>query len=218
MRSLRELVDIDDPAWPLLEGWFAASPRTVEVLPPSGERALLELQVTTRSVLGALAFESGGLAVDHGWLRILGGGHGELPSLAPGAGHVTVAYDVLGGGFAINGGSLPDVVVGHVGYFGPDTLGWLDTGMGHGGFVEWALVGDLPEFYSDLRWAGWETEVAHLALGQGLSVFPPLWSAEALEDMAGTSRRAVPFAEILAFRDEMARPTRQGRRQGQSAP
>mgnify|MGYP006138941707 CR=1 FL=1 len=47
------------------------------------EQALLgvlhRLQVTRRSTLGGLAADTGGLLVDHGWLRHLGGGSARLP-------------------------------------------------------------------------------------------------------------------------------------------
>ncbi|MGC9381467.1 hypothetical protein [Streptomyces sp. MH13] len=32
---------------------------------------------------------------------------------------------------------------------------------------------------------------------QGLSFFPPLWSAEAQQNLSAASRRAVPMAELL---------------------
>src|SRR5215212_2925025 len=83
MQSLQELIYQDDPGWPLVQRWLAESTNSVEVLPPpdaaSRERALLEAQVTTRSPMGAVIYESGGILVDHGWLRILGAGHPRLP-------------------------------------------------------------------------------------------------------------------------------------------
>src|SRR5579859_3285126 len=80
MRTLPELLS-DDPAWPLVQSWIAESSRPVEVLPTDRARAeavLLALQVTTRSPMGALALETGGLLVDGGWLRILGGGGARM--------------------------------------------------------------------------------------------------------------------------------------------
>ncbi|MBK9577976.1 MAG: DUF2625 family protein [Fibrobacteres bacterium] len=80
---------------------------------------LVQLQVTTRSPMGAIVYETGGILVDHGWLRILGSGHprldrglfgwnqgrtihkpGEPPS------HLLIADDLLGGYFAVNAGGL----------------------------------------------------------------------------------------------------------------
>src|SRR3954465_6506482 len=129
----------------MIAAWVAASPRDVRVLPAPAEdrgRCLLRLQVTTRSPLGALAWETGGLLLDHGWLRILGGGTDVLPDLASASGldggaarapapglaggpppFLVVAQDVLGGIFAVNGGGLP-TEPGEVAYFPPDTLAW----------------------------------------------------------------------------------------------
>ena len=80
-RSLPELLDLRDPMWPLIQQWLTSAPHPVEVLPvsrPEAERALLTLQVTTHSPLGALAWETGGILIDHGWVRLLGTGSPRL--------------------------------------------------------------------------------------------------------------------------------------------
>jgi hypothetical protein len=71
--SYHELLS-DDPAWPELEA-AARDSRRVTILPRDAESArccLERLHVTTRSTLGALAHETGGILVDHGWLRLFG--------------------------------------------------------------------------------------------------------------------------------------------------
>ena len=63
-------------AWPLVKRWIDQAANDVTTLPADpagGERALEALEVTERSVLGALAVHTGGLSIDHGWLRVLGG-------------------------------------------------------------------------------------------------------------------------------------------------
>ncbi|MGW6704557.1 DUF2625 family protein [Streptomyces sp. NPDC054956] len=82
-------------------------------------------------------------------------------------------------------------------YFAPDALGWEALGAGHSAWLSWIFSGGLQEFYESLRWDGWRSEVAALEGRQGLSFFPPLWSAEARQDLSATSRRAVPMAELL---------------------
>src|SRR5947209_2382390 len=80
-RSLNELIDHVDPAWPVVQEWLAAARNPIEVLPArreEAERTLLKLQVTTHSVLGAVALETGGMLIDHGWLRLLGSGHDRM--------------------------------------------------------------------------------------------------------------------------------------------
>src|SRR5262245_42097796 len=62
-RSLDQLTEAEDPAWPLIGRWVADARQAVEVLPAEREQAettLVALQVTTRSPLGALALETGG--------------------------------------------------------------------------------------------------------------------------------------------------------------
>ena len=80
MRPLEELVDPQDSALPLIHEWIEEGDLPVQVLPPSADRdaVLLGLQVTTRSPLGAMAHDTGGLLVDGGWLRMLGSGHPQL--------------------------------------------------------------------------------------------------------------------------------------------
>jgi hypothetical protein len=45
--------------------------------------ALIVTQVTTRSPMGAVVYETGGLLIDHGWIRVLGSGHPRLPQSLP---------------------------------------------------------------------------------------------------------------------------------------
>ena len=162
MRNLNELLAAPNPAWPLVQSWIAEASNPVEVLPPHKEsraESLLAIQVTVGSVLGAFACETGGLLVDHGWVRVLGSGHPRLtrsvaswntgrtirqPGQTPP--FVLVADDVLGGFFAINGGAF-DAEPGLVCYFTPDSLEWESLEIPHSEFVMWLLSGDLAKFY-----------------------------------------------------------------------
>jgi hypothetical protein len=223
MREVNELLNVDDPAWPLLLQELSGTDVPVEVLPGdagTGRASLLQLQVSARSNLGGIVLNCGGLLVDSGWLRIFGSPRGadaeRLPGLMeinampstfdpawrPGAGLV-VAHDVLGGVFALNGGNPQEAgrpgEPGEIVYFGPDSLGWEALGAGHSAWLSWILSGGFQEFYGGLRWDGWRTEVSALNGRQGLSFFPPLWSAEARQDLLATSRRAVPMAELLGL-------------------
>jgi hypothetical protein len=222
MRLLEELINRDDPGWPFVQEWIAGAVRPVEALPrepAAAERTLMALQVTTRSPMGAIVYETGGILVDHGWLRILGSGHPRLPrDLAswngyPGhpskhriRGALLIADDVLGGFFAANGGAFgpgkPTVF-----YFSPDTLDWQDLKIGYSEFVSWAMTGRLDQFYEPFRWPGWEQEAATLTGDQVLSVYPFL-SAES-RPIAGRSRRAVPIEELwglqMDIRSQLAR-------------
>lgn len=192
----------------------AVSVEVLAVLRREALGVLHRLQVSTGSALGALALNCGGLLVDDGWLRILGGGGDGLPDLATENGltdpshtrrapeALVVAYDVLGGRFAIDGGGL-GIATGDVCYWGADTLSWLGLGFGHAAFVSWALSGRLDDFYADVRWPNWQSETRALRSDQGLAVYPPPFAAES-RPMEATSRRAVPFSELVYFYDSVA--------------
>ena len=75
MRDLQELLEIAEPAWPLVQTWVSQATNGVRVLRSSreaGQRTLLVLQVTSRSPMGAIALETGGVLVADGWVRVLG--------------------------------------------------------------------------------------------------------------------------------------------------
>ncbi|MFE5718072.1 DUF2625 family protein [Streptomyces erythrochromogenes] len=228
MREIDELINVGDPAWPLLLQELSDTNVPVEVLPvdaESGRACLRQLQVTARSSLGGIVLNCGGLLVDGGWLRVFGApgdaGPEAPPALAevnalppafdpqwrPEAGLV-LAHDVLGGVFALNGSDARRAGrpgdPGEVVYFAPDSLGWEALGAGRSAWLSWILSGGLRKFYGGLRWDGWPDEVAALSGRQGLWFFPPLWSAEARRDLPATSRRAVPMAELLGLSRDSA--------------
>ena len=211
MRPLSELINKDEPAWPDVQDWIAQATNAVEVLPVNDANrvaALLALQVTTRSPMGAIVYETGGLLIDHGWLRILGSGHSRLPrSLASwnegrtmfddgqAPGYLMVADDVLGGFFAINGGSLgPEQ--GSIFYFAPDTIQWECLDLSYTQFVVWSLQGDVAKFYESLRWPGWEQEVSNVGGDQAISIYPFLWTKG--EPIEKRHHGIVPIAEMFS--------------------
>jgi hypothetical protein len=232
VRDLSELTGAEDSAWPRLAETVAGSPVDVQVLPadPAGCAAtLLQLQVSTRSWLGAVTMNTGGLLADHGWLRIYGGpgARSGLPGLSqvndfpaqpapdwqPRDGLV-IAHDVLGGTYGLN---LADPAArrrpgkpGEVVYFAPDSMAWQPLEGGYGAWLSWILSGGLERFYQGLRWPGWEAESAALGPGQGISVFPFLWSQQAHQDLGATSRRPVPMRELLGLHGEFRRQLGEG--------
>src|SRR5262245_17489748 len=141
-RALAELINKKESAWPLVTGWVEKAGNQVEVLParePARSDALVATQVTTKSPMGAVIYESGGMLVDRAWLRILGSGHPRLSRSLPEWNRTVgndlstvplpfllVADDVIGGFFALDGGAFGNP--GKVFYFAPDTLEWEDTG------------------------------------------------------------------------------------------
>lgn len=182
MKTLEELLD-KNSAWLILRDWFASAKNHYEILPSYAEdasAALVGMQLSTRSPLGAIVYETGGVLIDHGWLRILGSGNEKLPrglfdwnfgktfkQSGEQPSYLLVADDVLGGYFAINAGGLGDKV-GQVYYHQPQTKTWEALNLSYSEFLGWALAGDLADFYQDLRWENWQADVAKL---QGHQIF-----------------------------------------------
>ena len=82
MKTLSDLINTTNPAWPLIQEWLAEATNPVEILPrdsAAAEAELVKTQVTTRSFMGAVVYETGGILIDDGWLRILGSGSAKLP-------------------------------------------------------------------------------------------------------------------------------------------
>ena len=216
-RSLEELIDSKEPGWPLVAGWLKKASKPVEVLeaiPARGAEVLLALQVTTRSPMGAIALQTGGLLIDHGWVRVLGAGcarmEGDLarwngltprPLVQPISGAMFVATDAIGGFFAIDGGALGEGK-GASFYLPPDTLEWERLTPSYSGLLQWLLTGDLNKFYADHRQAGWEAEVKALPPDKGWAFYPPLFSEE--EPGKPRSKEAVPLPELLKLNMEIA--------------
>ena len=213
MRQIHELLEQKEPAWPLVQEWIGEATNKVEVLPPPADaaraEALVATQVTTRSPMGAIIYETGGLLIDHGWVRVLGSGHPRLPRSLPEWNqgrtslggpnlprYLLIADDVLGGFFALNGGQF-EGKTGELWYAAPDTLQWEGLELTYSDFLYWCCLSDLAKFYDGRRWPGWEDEVSRLQGDRGFSIVPPLWAEGPA--IGECDRRAVPLAELYGL-------------------
>lgn len=176
MKSLEELLD-KQSAWLILRDWFVSAKNHYEILPSYPEDAgkeLVGMQLSTRSPLGAVIYETGGISIDHGWLRLLGSGHEKLPrglfewnfgktfkQSGEQPSHLLVADDAVGGYFAINAGGLGEKV-GQIYYHNPKSKAWECMNLGYSEFLGWALSGNLADFYRELRWKNWQDDIANL--------------------------------------------------------
>lgn len=190
--SADQLIDHENHAWDELMQLFTGGRHTYILLPVDREESrqtLERLQISTRSYLGAIAYETGGVLIDHGWIKLLGSGapgiYGSLrswnglheqPVLTEIPGMLTVAYDAAGGFFALDTGRFGQT--GHIYYFAPDTLEWESTELAYSGFINWLVVGDLQQFYETFRWEGWQHESGSLGADRVFSYYPPLWTKE----------------------------------------
>jgi hypothetical protein len=210
MRPLDQLIDLDDPALPSVRRWVAEAEVPCEILEPSPRRAevLLALQVTTRSPLGALAYETGGLIIDDGWLRVLGSGHPRLQrdvvgwNASRGSGFLLVADDAAGGFFALNGGAF-GADRGNVYYWPPDSVDWEPLEMGFTEFLRAFLTSRLAAFYETLRWSTWRHDLISLSGDRCYSFYPFLWTREG--SLEGSHRATIPVTEAFDVKADIVR-------------
>ena len=211
--TLEQLINREEAAWPMVQRWIAEASNLCEALPPpddtTREQALLATQVTTRSPMGAIIYETGGILIDHGWLRILGSGHARLPRTLPGwnwgrsAGpaegpppFLLVADDAVGGFFAVDGGGL-NLDKGKVCHHPPDTLSWESMELSYCEFLDWCLNGNLTQYYECFRWPAWKADVLTLP-GNRMFCFYPFLSCEG-PPLEQRSRREIPVDEVYSF-------------------
>ncbi|MBZ4187416.1 DUF2625 domain-containing protein [Niabella beijingensis] len=209
MRPIDELINTTDPSWPLLQDWIKNATNKVEVLPVDSVKAkdaLFKVQVTTRSPMGAVVYETGGLLIDDGWIRILGSGSEKLSRSLPdwnkgkafkdyGAApsFLLIADDAIGGFFLLNGGALGEDA-GKIYYFSPDNLEYEPLGISYTEFLNFCFNSDLERFYEGNRWTDWRSEVLKLEGDKVFNFYPFLWSKEGKE-INKNSRKIIPIEE-----------------------
>lgn len=220
MRKIDELINTEENGFDLVKEWLSAAKNEVEILPRDEKRAakvLYETQVTTRSPMGAIVYETGGILINKGWLRILGSGseklnrelsswnkgksfveYGEQPSF------LLIADDVVGGFFAINGGGISKDNLGQIFYFAPDVMDWECLNVGYSGFIQWAFTGDVHLFYETFYWNGYMDDLTKINGEQAMSFYPFLFTEEG-KDINTVSKKVVPVEELWDFNMEQGK-------------
>jgi hypothetical protein len=213
MRSIEELINKAEPGWVLVKQWIDSAKNKVDILPVDtlqAKEALYKTQVTTRSVMGALVFNTGGLLIDHGWIRILGSGSKAMQRTLPDwnkgkAFHefgdppafFLVADDAAGGFFAINYGPFGNDVDSMY-YLSPDNLVWEPLSMNYEDFIWFCFNGNVKDFYKGIRWSSWKTDIKNLKPDEVFHIMPPLWSKEG-KDINKSTKKSVPAQEQFLY-------------------
>ncbi|WP_316821064.1 DUF2625 domain-containing protein [Pedobacter gandavensis] len=213
MKSLDELTNTTDPAWPLVQKWLDSAKNKVQILEVDtalANKALYQSQLSTYTTLAAVIYHTGGIMVDNGWLRILGSGNAKLNRSVPEwnkgksiqeygdqPDFYLVADDAIGGFFAINYGAFSSDLK-TVYYLAPNSLKWESLGLGYTEFLRFCLNGDLADFYKGLRWSTWDQFIANLDGNKSYSFRPYLWSEKGM-DIEKVSRKLVPTEELYQF-------------------
>jgi Protein of unknown function DUF2625 len=217
MRAVNDLINTANPGWPIVKQWIDTAKNKVEVLPadPTKARdALYKTQVTTRSVMGAIVFNTGGLLVDNGWIRILGSGSAvmqrTLPDWNKGKGFkefgdtpdfFLVGDDAAGGYFAINYGPFGKDTE-NVYYLSPDNLQWEPLDMNYEDFIRFCFNSDLNKFYEGIRWSSWLKDLRRLKADEVFHMMPPLWSKEG-KDVEKNSKTPIAADEEFLYDIEL---------------
>ena len=216
MQSLDELINKTDPAWPLVQKWIDSAKNKIEVLAPDSTKAkeaLYNAQVSTYSTLGAVIYNSGGIMVDNGWIRILGSGSAKLNRSVPEwnkgktiqeygdkPSYLLIADDAAGGFFAINYGAFGEDLK-NVYYLAPNSLNWEPLNAGYGEFILFCFDSDLSKFYKGLRWSTWDQFIANLDGSKSYSFRPYLWTEEGA-DIDKCTRKLVNTEDLFKFNIE----------------
>ena len=167
---------MSEDGWDLVTGWIRQATVPVEPIAADDARreaALEQLEISTRSPLGAIVRRTAGLSVDNGWLRILGAGGSErlrdgVNEWSERTGLLIVGHDVAGGFFSW------DEERGVL-YHAPDTREVEDLGgRAYSAWLESMLTGNLAKFYASERWPGWEAVTRELPGDQGLRDREPI--------------------------------------------
>lgn len=209
MRPIEELINENDSGWPFVTEWIKSAKNKVEILSAEKEKAkdaLYKTQVTTRSPMGSIVYETGGILIDNGWIRILGSGNEKLKRSLPdwnlGKGikyfgqpisFLIVADDAIGGFFILNGGAL-GTDLGKIYYFAPDTLEFEPLNLTYTEFLNFCFNNDLNEFYKGYRWKNWNKDISKLNCDYVFNFVPCLWAKEG-KDIENASRKEVPIGE-----------------------
>jgi hypothetical protein len=215
-KPLSELINTSDSAWPLVQDWIKNAEVSIEILPRDvfkAESNLLKAQISTRSPMGAIIYETGGILIEKGIIRILGSGNrrlkrgmmdwnlnktyqnNEKPK------YLLIADDIFGGFFAINGGALSHENLGKIFYLSPDTLKWENLDLTYSEFLIFCFSKKINEFYQDFKWKTFEKDVINFDNDKAFSFYPYLFTEEG-KDIEKISKKTIPIEEIwLLYND-----------------
>ena len=144
----------------------------------------------------------------NGYLKILGNDSengfsycNELFSKCYNSNHCLIAYDILGGLFAISIEKLNAIE-----YFAPDTLEWEDLEIDYKDFLFWVTTNQLDTFYQELIVPDLFTLDLSLESNEVVLTYPFIWSMEYTP--SGADRKIVPFKELLEMNADFYRQLR----------
>lgn len=211
-RSIEELTNVQDPAWPKVQQMLNAATNKVTLIAADTAQAREELttmQVSLRSALGCVVYKTGGILIDDGWIRILGSGStrmqrsitnwnkGKTLFTGERPGCLLIADDAIGGFFLLNEGALGKDT-GRIYYLSPDNLEYEPLDLSYSDFLIFCCSGKVADFYGDYRWRTWNKDVAQLSTNSVFHFYPYLFTKEG-KDINKDERTTIPIEEHYTF-------------------
>lgn len=213
LRDLDELINKDD-AIIQIQDWARNAKNEIEILERDSlksKEALYNIQVTTRSPMGAIIYHTGGILINEGWIRIYGSGSHKLNRNLPEwnrgkafqnfgdrSEYLIIGDDAVGGFFFLNGGALGHDL-GNVYYLSPDNTAIEPLGLSYTGFIQFCFDGNIDNFYEDLRWKNWENDFKTLNSNEAFVFFPYLWTKEG-RNINKVQKNKAPIHEVYESR------------------
>jgi hypothetical protein len=162
-------------------------------------------------MLGTVVYETGGVSIANGLVRLLGSGAGRslqrtheelgLPFDGSYPDILLVADDMFGGLFALNGGRFGRDGQGQLFHLAADDIAWLPLNVAYTAFVSWCLTGDLNRFYEPFSHLQAYEMQPRPAFDAVYSFYPFLWTNEGKNTSPTT--RVIDAGQNLRFRIDL---------------
>ncbi len=216
-KSLDELINVNDSAINLINDWAKKATVKVEILEndkSSAAKNLLWAQVSTRSSMGAIIYETGGIVIENGLLRIYGSGcqklnrsimdwnsgravfENNIPK------YILIADDIFGGFYAINGGFFSNETLSKIYYFSPDTLQWENLNINYSDFILFSFSTKINQFLNAFKWETFDTNFNQSNYNQAFSFYPFLFTIEG-KNIEKVDKKLVSVDEIWKLYNDL---------------
>lgn len=149
--------------------------------------------------LSSIINNSSGIRINK-WIHLLGHdsngtkGFDFFNNTFSNLGVIIIAYDLIGGLFAINTEMLR-TGKNHILYFAPDKLEWEDLEFDYLNFLNWCFNGDISVFYDFMKCDEIINLVSNISENEMILIYPFLWSKEF--NLTTSLKKIVPCEELI---------------------
>ncbi len=211
------LPDTANSTWLRIDSLSKKATNKVVILTAKKKKSeinLISLNLDTSDPIAAIAYNTGGISIDDGWIRIFGSGNENFRrdilqwnrNKTLGKAFMLIADDVIGGYYALNLGELgTDTAM--VYYFSPKTLKYQPLNLNYLEFLSFCFSGDLDKFYTGMRWKTWRLDVGKLSFDDVFLFLPFLWNKQNLS-IEKTIRKVIPAEEKYLLSQQEVRKNR----------